>query len=268
MGQPGRAQDEVKRLLRMMREAGLSGQLGVIQSFEARLALLRGDAETWGRWLDANRETFTTEPPDALTGLETPAITRAWALIAVGDSASLSQVNDELAVLKGRFAAENDRSHLVTVFALEALACHTRGDNATALAILERALSNGRRGGFVRTFVDLGPPMARMVSDLVARGRPSGYLRRLHAAFAASDQPTTQRARTSAAPAEAAIEPLTWREQDVLTQLSRRLSNKEIAAELDISPLTVKKHAESIYRKLHVKGRREAISRAQALGLL
>ena len=64
------------------------------------------------------------------------------------------------------------------------------------------------------------------------------------------------------------IEPLTWREQDVLKQLSRRLTNKEIAAALDISPLTVKKHAESIYRKLHVKGRREAISRAQRLGLL
>jgi ATP/maltotriose-dependent transcriptional regulator MalT len=30
----------------------------------------------------------------------------------------------------------------------------------------------------------------------------------------------------------------------------------------------VKKHAESIYRKLHVNNRRDAISRAQALGIL
>ena len=268
MGQPGRAQDEVKRLLRMMREAGLSPQLGVIRSFEARLALLRGDTETWGRWLDANQETPTADGSDSLTGLESPAITKAWALIALGDSASLSEANDELAVLKGRYAAENDRSRLISVFALQALACHTRGDHASGLSILERALANGRRGGFVRTFVDLGPPMARMISALVDRGRPSGYLRRLQAAFAASDQPTPLRDPAEAPQAEAVIEPLTWREQDVLKQLGRRLTNKEIASALDISPLTVKKHAESIYRKLHVKGRREAISRAQALGLL
>ena len=268
MGQPGRAHDEVKRLLRMMREAGLSRQVGVIRSFEARLALLRGDTETWGRWLDANRETLTAPPPDSLMGLESPPITRAWALIALGDSASLSEANDELAVLKARYVAEHERSRLVSVLALQALACHTRGDHATGLSTLERALANGRRGGFIRTFVDLGPPMARMVSALMAQGRPTAYLRRVYAAFGASDQPAPLRGPAGVPHAEAAFEPLTWREQDVLKQLSLRLSNKEIALVLDISPLTVKKHAESIYRKLHVKGRREAISRAQALGLL
>jgi LuxR family maltose regulon positive regulatory protein len=268
LGQPGRAQEEVKRLLRLMRDAGRSRQLGVIQSFEARLALLRGDAETWGRWLDTNREAFAVEPSDALAGLESPAITRAWALIALGDSVSLSRANDELSVLKSQYAAENDRSRLMNVFALEALACQIRGDQAAGLATLERALTNGRRGGFIRTFVDLGPPVARMVSMLTARGRPSSYLSRLHAAFAASSQPASCDLPAGDPHADAAVEPLTWREQDVLKQLSHRLTNKEIAATLDISPLTVKKHAESIYRKLHVKGRRDAIARAQALGIL
>jgi LuxR family maltose regulon positive regulatory protein len=268
MGQPGRAQQEVQRLLRLMREAGRPRQLDVIRSFEARLALLRGDTETWGRWLDANRESLTTEPPEELISLESPPITRAWALIAVGDSASLSQANDELALLKARYAAENDRSRLVHVFALQALACQIRGDQATGLSILERALVNGRRGGFVRAFVDLGPPMARMVSTLMSRSRPSGYVGRLHAAFAASSPPPPPGDTAGDLHAEVPVEPLTWREQDVLKQLSRRLSNKEIASALDISPLTVKKHAESIYRKLHVKGRRDAITRAQALGLL
>jgi LuxR family maltose regulon positive regulatory protein len=268
LGQPGRAQDEVRRLLRLMRDAGRSQQLGIIQSFEARLALLQGDAETWGRWLDTNQDTFTVEPTDALISLESPAITRARALIALGDSASLSQANDELVALKHQFAAENDRTRLMHVFALDALACQVRGDQAAGLAALERALANGRRGGFIRTLVDLGPPVARMVSTLMARGRPSAYLGRLHAAFAASTQTTPRGRPAGDLHADASIEPLTWREQDVLKQLSLRLSNKEIAAALDISPLTVKKHAESIYRKLHVSGRREAIARAQALGLL
>jgi LuxR family maltose regulon positive regulatory protein len=268
IGQPGRAQDEVRRLLRMMRDAGRSRQLGVIQSFEARMALLRGDTESWGRWLDTNREMLTAEPSDGLTSLESPPITRVWALINLGDSASLSQAHDELAVLKAEYAAVNDRSRLATTFALHALACDTRGDHATGLANLERALAIGRRGDFIRTFLDLGPPMARMVSTLISRGRPSSYLRRLQAAFAASNQPAPRSGPAGDPRPETEIEPLTWREQDVLRQLGRRLTNKEIAAALDISPLTVKKHAESIYRKLHVKGRRDAISRAQALGLL
>jgi LuxR family maltose regulon positive regulatory protein len=268
LGQPGRAQDEVQRLLRMMREAGRSGQLGVIRSFEARLALLRGDSESWGRWLDVNREALTADLPDALVGLEAPPLTRAWALIAVGDSASLSQAHEDLTALQGRYAAENDRYRLTTVFALQALASYTRGDQASGLTALERALTHGRRGGFVRTFVDLGPPMARMVSALAARERPSSYLRRLQAAVAASDRSDAPTSPAGDPYADDLPEPLTWREQDVLRQLSRRLSNKEIAVTLGISPLTVKKHAESIYRKLHVTGRRDATRRAQALGLI
>jgi LuxR family transcriptional regulator, maltose regulon positive regulatory protein len=268
MGQPGRALSEVHRLLRMMREAGRPRQLDVIRSFEARLALLRGDTETWGRWLDTNRDALMSEPSDALVGLECPPITRAWALIALGDSPSLSQANDELAVLKARYAAENDRSRLVNVFALEALAGYTRGDQASGLAILERALANGRRGDFVRTIVDLGPPMARMVSTLGARERSSVYLRRLQAAFMTSDVRSRHTIPGETRQADAVMQPLTWREMDVLKQLGHRLSNKEIAVALSISPLTVKKHTESIYRKLHVTGRRDAVKRAQSFGLL
>jgi ATP/maltotriose-dependent transcriptional regulator MalT len=50
--------------------------------------------------------------------------------------------------------------------------------------------------------------------------------------------------------------------------LAERLSNKEIAQTLLISPLTVKTHAGSIYSKLGVAGRREAIRKARVLGLL
>jgi len=267
-GQPGRAHDAVQRLLRLMREAGRPRQLGVIRAFEARLALMRGDSVTWGRWLDANREGLADGPPDELVGLETPALTRAWALIALGDPASLAQAQDDLTALKTRYAAVHDRTRMISAFALEALACHTRGDHATGLAILERALTNGRRGGFIRTFVDLGPPMARMIAALAAQGRPSTYLRRLQAAFVVADTPVQHSGQTADPGSDGLAEPLTWREQDVLRHLGRRLSNKEIAVALDISPLTVKKHAESIYRKLHVTGRREAITRAQSLGLL
>jgi LuxR family maltose regulon positive regulatory protein len=64
------------------------------------------------------------------------------------------------------------------------------------------------------------------------------------------------------------IEPLTERESKILLCLSSGLSNKEIARELSISPLTVKRHTVNLYGKLLVHSRREAVTRAKALGIL
>ncbi len=64
------------------------------------------------------------------------------------------------------------------------------------------------------------------------------------------------------------IEPLTDRELEILMLLAQRLSNKEIAQELFISPLTVKRHNINIFQKLNANNRREAVAVASNLGLV
>ena len=61
---------------------------------------------------------------------------------------------------------------------------------------------------------------------------------------------------------------LTEREVEVLALLNRYLTNKEIAEALVVSPSTVKTHTLNIYRKLEVRGRQQAVARAQELGIL
>ena len=61
---------------------------------------------------------------------------------------------------------------------------------------------------------------------------------------------------------------LTSRELDVLRLMSKGLRNKEIATQLFITERTVKFHANSIYQKLDVNGRTEAVSRAIQRGLV
>ncbi len=63
-------------------------------------------------------------------------------------------------------------------------------------------------------------------------------------------------------------EALTPREAEVLELLSRGLSNKLIAVELHISEHTVKFHISSLYAKLGVTGRVQAVSRGARYGLV
>lgn len=61
---------------------------------------------------------------------------------------------------------------------------------------------------------------------------------------------------------------LSEREREVLGLIASGATNREIAGSLFLSHNTVKEHTSSLYRKLDVRNRTEAVQRAQRLGLL
>jgi DNA-binding CsgD family transcriptional regulator len=67
---------------------------------------------------------------------------------------------------------------------------------------------------------------------------------------------------------DAPIEPLTAREREVLELVSEGLPNKAIASRLGVSDHTVKFHLSSIFGKLGVSTRTEAVRRAVRAGLI
>jgi LuxR family maltose regulon positive regulatory protein len=69
-------------------------------------------------------------------------------------------------------------------------------------------------------------------------------------------------------PAGDLVEPLSQRELEVLHLMAQGRTNQEIAQQLIVAPGTVKAHAASIYRKLDVANRTEAVARARQLGIL
>ena len=82
-------------------------------------------------------------------------------------------------------------------------------------------------------------------------------------------KPLTERLlQEPAASVEELSEPLTTREREVLELLGRGLSNKLIASELHISEHTVKFHISSLYAKLEVNNRAEAVSQGARHGLI
>jgi LuxR family maltose regulon positive regulatory protein len=189
-------------------------------------------------------------------------------LLALDSEQSLAEAAAILAALVAACEATHDDARLIEALALQALVHEARGAPSGALEVLRRAIALAEPGGYVRTFVDCGPPMARLLRRLGGPGLVPEYLRRLLAAFEPRAAPATAvvPSRRSAAPALA--EPLTWRESQIIELLVKRLSDKEIAESLGISPLTVRKHTYNLYQKLQVSGRREAVAQAEALGLL
>jgi len=156
----------------------------------------------------------------------------------------------------------------------------------TAAGIAERELLGALRGRD-----ELTPTAAAMLTSLTAaeaadtlerlareghlearvRDGATAYTLREDDRLALSDRPlpTTEEADLlSATPVEPLEEALSDRELAVLKLLGAGRTNKEISQELFIAQGTVKAHVASIYRKLGVHSRAEAVSKANGLGLL
>jgi LuxR family maltose regulon positive regulatory protein len=123
----------------------------------------------------------------------------------------------------------------------------------------ERALALIDRHGYRRAFVDSGPAVREVLVDYVAGVRPFRML---------ATQLLERMRIDGAATSTQAVERLTDRELTVLRYLPTMMSNSEIAAEMYFSVNTVKTHLKSIYRKLEVTRRREAVERARVLSLI
>jgi LuxR family maltose regulon positive regulatory protein len=150
---------------------------------------------------------------------------------------------------------------------LQALALEAGGDTARAMDALERALTLAEPEGFIRIFVDEGPPMARLLYEALARGIAPEYARRLLAAFPLAE-PEQAGPPDTQAPESDLMEPLSERELEVLQLIAEGLTNPEIASRLFLSLHTIKAHTRNIYGKLGVHNRTGAVARAKALGVL
>ncbi|MEU9456055.1 LuxR C-terminal-related transcriptional regulator [Streptomyces sp. NPDC048277] len=175
----------------------------------------------------------------------------AWARFAAGRRPEAVEAAERLCGTDGAGPGVTVRATLV-----RARAAAEAGDTGTAGKLLARALLDARRDRLRRPFLDAGPGIRRLLESPPLRGLAAGWLFGDGGHGAGEESPVP------------VVEELSVREREVLTRLAQLMSTQEIAADLYVSVNTVKTHLKSVYRKLGVGRRGDAVRRARDRGLL
>jgi LuxR family maltose regulon positive regulatory protein len=217
-----------------------------LQAWEARLLLASGDREAARRVLDA------ATGPQALLVLST----RARMLIDDDDPVGARQLIAPALALDGPMY----ESITLDLWLVDAIAQDRLLDRDGAAISLERALDLAEPGRLLRPIVSHGDVIVPLLRRHLTRSTNHRTL--------ADEAIRLIEGGSHVVEVDATlVEPLSPREREVLSFMPTIMSNAEIAAELFVSVNTVKTHMRSIYRKLGVDNRREAVARARQLKL-
>ena len=278
-------QDEAWAMVQFLSQLDLD-QMGhegdETRALRARLWLMRGELESAARWADD----FAAPVPDqAWPWHDPPHLIKARILLARGTAADVQLALELLAALGEVAEHSHNMRLLIEVLALRALAPDVSGQAGDARAALLAAVDLARPGGFLRAFLDLGAPMKEALSQLAAQknlptlptvrrilaeygDQPAGPMRSGQEVAHPMQVSTAGQAASVLAGRQPLVEPLSPRELEILMLLRDPMSAKEIAHKLCISYQTVKRHTSNIYGKLAVGKRWDAVTKAEALGIL
>jgi len=247
-----------------------------LEALKAHMVLRRGgNTSLVNRWAETSGLSADDEP-DYLKEVQQLVFAR-W-LIATGKAKQAVPLLSRL--LAAAQSATRLRSAL-EIFILQAIAQQSLSNEAEAIKALEKAVTAGQPESFIRTVVDEGEPVSKLLLELLKQKgkrweteKPEllRYVVKLKDSFGPSAAVPVARmaaaTETEALPWWYVEDPLSERELEVLQHVARGLSNQEIADKLFLSAGTVKRHMSNIYQKLDVHSRTQALERARSLKVL
>lgn len=263
-GDDALSDDAIVRLLDVIYSLNWTFNIPAVRALQADIACQREDYAAAVRWA----ESTMPDPEDVpLASVVNPPLIKARILVseAMRSPQHLRDAATILGVLARRLETQPIHRLWIAVRSLQAVVLDLTGYRGAALRLLAETIAAAK--GHLRPFLDQSPHVAELLEELVAREGRSG-LRAvlLDAIHTEADRRAAVRTVELSLfggadvnqPGVSAQE-LSAREAEILGLLAERLSNKEIAETLGISPLTVKRHTINLYAKLGVNSRRQAV---------
>lgn len=253
----------IEKAIQLIRSSGVFFEARqAVEVTKLRLWLAQGDHAAVRRWSKSyesntsNSEGFAKELTDIM-------LARVYLTHDRPDDAIrlLSQ-------LEAGASASGQQGRLIQILLLKALVLQSMNHSAQALDTLTQSLAFAEPEDYVRVFLDEGQPMQILLARWLSQYGDSplrGYAARLLVQF---DSEPYLAATDDSLSDNILVEPLTARELEVLHIMALGKTNQQIAKQLVVARGTVKAHTASIYRKLDVTNRTEAVARARELGML
>ncbi len=261
MGRSGDARNIVNMLSDYHRQSSSIGLNTEAQALQMHLDVLTGTQPVGRTWQRAS----ASVPAVVLGWRVIPAVTQIHALLAEASPTALYEAGDIIDEMIQIATTLHKPARIAEYLAFQARWYVQQNAQDKAVAALKAAVTIAEPRGLIRSLADAGPALAPVVTALAA-ATPSPYLTRLRHALSVPALAVPDASHTPSV-ASAAIR-LTRRERDVLQLLMAYQTDREIAEQLVISPLTVRTHIEHLSEKLGVSGRRAIVARAISLNLL
>jgi LuxR family maltose regulon positive regulatory protein len=158
----------------------------------------------------------------------------------------------------------------IDVLAMQALLLYAQDDLEPAYQKMGESLALAVPGGFIRNYLEFGSQMAELLTLMNQQREFRHETIGPHIVKILEAFPSSAREVEIGKSDHLAYEysPLTKREREVLEYLATDLSTREIAEALFVTWSTIRTHFRSIYAKLDVHGRYEAVQRAKDLEII
>jgi LuxR family maltose regulon positive regulatory protein len=214
--------------------------------------------------LNEQQDLYDLMPP--LWYVYVPQLTPVKLKLAINTTESVTEALKLLTEIEKPLRQTNKKTILTDVLILKALAFKAQKKEKEALGILKESIKLSLPGRLIRPFIEAGLEIKDLLEKLLNDEKDSIYIKEILKHF--KSQVETKPSLIQNKKNGNLLEPLTDRELEILTLLSKGLKNREIGDKIFLASTTVKKHIYNIYQKLNVHSRIEVVTRARESGLL
>lgn len=272
-GNDDKARSTIAQIAFLARNRGLN-RLHACVTYEQVRALLRDN--NYDAALRIFEQSLELKPSgDKLSVVEVQArewyeLMEAQLLISAG---RMQQAGEILDLLQQRFKPQGRELRLFELNLLRAQIEAAEGKKNAALKILSKALLATQEESFIQLFIDEGHNLGPLYQALAVEtaGSPMGdlcYAIIEHSQARAAAKTQDSVSRSQSLPEQKLTDPLSKRELQVLKLVAQGLSNRDIADQLFLSIDTIKTHLKSIFSKMAVARRTQAVSLGRELNLI
>jgi len=238
----------------------------IAYSLKARLSIIDNDLQKASEEYKKADMFFDTET--IIFNIEVPRITYCKLLLAENSTQKTDEAISKLVDIQNYVTTTHNTPQTIDTLILLSVAYLKKDNLLKAIENISKAIILAEKGNYIFPFIEqaefIMPVLHKVktkdgnIKNFISKVldiafRINGSIKK-QPAFFLGNKSTTQN--------------LSNRELDVVALLAQRLSNKEIAEQLFISPLTVKKHTIIIYQKLGVNKRSDAVRVAEQMGII